>query len=167
MSGQSKFKIKRPHSPDHIGIHNYKKQRLLYDLENLSLHDDENLQRQQLARNSRRYPQIADDTSTDTVDGVYIPYTGNSHPLKLLQSKGSAFSDSDLVYHKIKMLASNDALRIIRWFDVKQLIYSQWFQWFQLRLMGQGTESNRLGLRENESFSNMQDYDGDIDMEDA
>lgn len=157
MSLQSKFKIKRPHSPDHIGIHNYKKQRLLFDLENLSLHDDKNLQRQHQLHNSRRYPQRSNDSS---VDDIYIPYATSSHPLKLLQNDNSVLRDSDLLYSKLKKLARDEALQMIKWVDMQHLVYTQWFQWFQKHFIGEGFGNTIFGSRSS------CDMDGDIDMDD-
>lgn len=159
MSMQSKFKIKRPHSPDHIGIRNYKKQRLIFDLENLSLHDDKNIQRQRHLQNSRRYPQYTEDS---TSEGLYVPQTASGHPLKLLESEGSVLSDSELIYHKLKRVLREKSLQVIRWSDPRWLLYNQWFRWFQLHY-----ESDLCMLSPEDRGSTKLDMEGDIEMDDA
>lgn len=173
MSVQPKFKIKRPHSPDHIGICNYKKQRLLYDLENLSICDDENVRKGSMY-SRHRHPASTKDTVPNSIEGIYLPYTTENHALKLIQSESSVLGDTGLLYAKLKTLAHTQALQLVKWIDVKGIAYAQWLKWFQKHFSYQDIDYDMDERRSVHYFrpsylkdNHVCDRDEDIDMDDA
>lgn len=164
MSAQPKFKIKRPHSPDHIGICNYKKQRLLYDLESLNLHDDKNLQMEQRWRNHQRHLEN-NDLHSDSTDDMYLPYTTASHPLKVLQSDHALAWDTNLIYSKLKRSARDAQLQVVKWVDTNKLAYAQWVEWVHTHFKHQELDYDMDYNADQTGMALDGDGDEDIDMD--
>lgn len=164
MSAQPKFKIKRPHSPDHVGICNYKKQRLLFDLESLSLRDDKNPQLEQRWRNHQRHVQ-KNDLSSETVDEMYVPYATANHPLKVLQSDQASLWDSNLVYARLSKSVKEAQLQVVKWTDMRQLCHAQWLQWLQNYLSRQDFDYDMDNEANDPRIVLDNDIDEDIDMD--
>lgn len=159
MSAQSKFKIKRPRSPDFIGIYNYKKQRLIEDLENLSIGDGPNLK-------SRKYLQTSSNgpihEPSPIVDDLYLPYVTKHQALKLLNTDHVSSDDNSRLYSKLKELVRNEILQVVKWVDLPNLAYTQWVNWFRRgMLLGDNT---LMGYKNGETITR-QDCEGDIDMD--
>lgn len=157
----SKFKIKRPHSPDHIGICNYKKQRLLYDLESLNLNDDKNVQMEQRWRNHQRYVEN-NDIYSDSTDEMYLPYRTSSHPLKVLQSDNAIPWETDLLYSRLRQSARDAKLQVVKWEDMKKLAYTQWVIWIRKRFTEQDFDYN---MDNNDDYEGVFNADEDVDMD--
>ncbi|QLL32586.1 hypothetical protein HG536_0D01080 [Torulaspora globosa] len=164
----SKFKIKRPHSPDHIGICNYKKQRLLYDLESLNLNDDKSLQMEQRWRNHQRYVEN-NEIYSDSVDEMYLPYTSSSHPLKVLQSDHAISWETDLLYSRLRKSARDARLQVVKWEDMKKLAYTQWLEWIRKRFTEKDFDYD---MDNNDDYPGViidgdahEDVDMDVDMD--
>lgn len=164
MSTPSKFKIKRPHSPDHSGIFNYKKQRLLQDLENLSLAETPVFRKGDSHNVTHQHSSLS--SPKDNFGSIYLPYSPKNHTLKLLQPDHQSLSDCDLIYNKLKELVRNEALQMVKWVDKEQLVYSQWFKWLQRHEsdfdMDDGYKKDNFELQE---FKKDYDEEGDIDMD--
>ncbi|QLQ79462.1 hypothetical protein HG537_0C01090 [Torulaspora globosa] len=156
----SKYKIKRPHSPDHIGICNYKKQRLLYDLESLNLNDDKNLQMEQRWRNHQKYVE-----NSDITDEMYVPYSSSSHPLKVLQSDNAISWETDLLYSRLRKSARDAKLQVVKWEDSKKLAYTQWLVWIRKRFTEQDYDYNMDSNEDYQQVDADEDVDMDVDMD--
>lgn len=106
---------KRPHSPDLYAIGEFKKSKLIEDLERLSLNDDvvsENNGLQIVDHNKFRRPH-KDDTS---------------HP-----------GDRKWVITQIVDLMRAESLQVIPWIDYKQFAYNEWLKWYKIKLLSDDT----------------------------
>ncbi|CUS24461.1 LAQU0S16e02234g1_1 [Lachancea quebecensis] len=98
------FRIKRPHSPDFTGIANYKRLRLIEDLQNLS---------------------ISDNTTTRVV-----PETNPDQVWKIVSGQSQADRKFyDRVWDDIR----KDRLKVIKWYDGAKLLYQAWLIWLRSR----------------------------------
>ncbi|CAR23582.1 hypothetical protein ACU8KH_03180 [Lachancea thermotolerans] len=98
------FRIKRPHSPDFTGIANYKRLRLIEDLQNLS---------------------ISDNTTTRVV-----PEANSDQVWKVVSGQNQA---DKKFYDRIWDDIRKDRLKVIKWYDGAKLIYQAWLIWLQAR----------------------------------
>lgn len=160
MSSQTRFKTKRPRSPDLIGIHNYKKQRLIEDLENLTIGDSSEAK-------SRRFWQKASkglvSEPDSVVEGIYMPHRTKVQALALLAS--DHVDDHSILYSKLKELLRNEALQIIKRFDPRELLYSQWFTWLRRKTMSIDHTDSSCYIGSSTNTHYYQDLEGDIDMD--
>lgn len=168
MSTPSKFKIKRPHSPDYSGIFNYKKQRLLQDLENLSIGESPAFRKGDSHNTRDQHSSLT--SPKDKVGSIYLPYSTKSHAIKLLQTDQQSLSDYDLIYTKLKEIVRNEALQMVKWVDRKQLIYSQWFKWLQRHELSHENDFDmdddyKEDISEHRKFEKDYDEEGDVDMD--
>lgn len=117
-------KMKRSHSPDNIGISNYKRQRLIQDLENLSISTDTLSRRTQMK-------EKASLTSSKHAGLHIVPNAIKDRIWGLIEKDSSNDSSSAKLYDKIweEIKASN--LQVIKWYNTAELVYRTWFAWFQ------------------------------------
>lgn len=117
-------KMKRSRSPDNIGISNYKRQRLIQDLENLSISTDT------LSRRTQTKDK-ASLTSSKHASLHIVPNAIKDRIWGLIEKDSSNDSSSAKLYDKIweEIKASN--LQVIKWYNTAELVYRTWFAWFQ------------------------------------
>ncbi|AQZ17201.1 YPL071C [Zygosaccharomyces parabailii] len=140
MSRQSRFKLKRPHSPDILGLHNYKKQRLIEDFENLSLNDG-----------PRRSKASAFPKALKDIDVISIPKEVQKHAERLRSS--GEYTHEQLIYEKVREAMRNEAMQVVEWYDPQNVAYLQWREWTQSRWAVWPAQSYYYG------------YDSDVDMD--
>lgn len=102
------FRIKRPHSPDDNGISNYKRTRLIEDLQNLTINDK---------------------TPTKVVKKY-----GDDQVWKLVSGQSRVEGD---LFDRILGDLRKDNLKVIKWYDGAKLIYQAWLAWFEAQIVGQ------------------------------
>lgn len=114
------FKMKRSRVSDNIGILNYKRQRLIYDLENLRVSDD------QLARpiNARKHENI-------TIQCKFIPDTLKDYVWNLINTDNT--SSTSKIYNKIWETIRNSNFQVIKWINWVDYIYQQWIRWYHFK----------------------------------
>ncbi|SCU84927.1 LADA_0D04698g1_1 [Lachancea dasiensis] len=105
------FRMKRPRSPDSAGISNYKRQRLIEDLQNLS---------------------ISDKSPSTPVAGVttakVVPDALNDEIWKAVSGQRTAGDD---IYGQLWSRIRSSNLQVIKWYDGPKLVYLSWLFWFQ------------------------------------
>lgn len=142
MSRQSRFKLKRPHSPDILGLHNYKKQRLIEDFENLNLNDG--------PRRPRGYANVLPD-SLEEIGIIRVPPEVQKHARKLRSSEN--YTDERLLYDKLRETIRHEAMKIVLWCDPLQVAYMQWLEWMRTRWAAWPIQDA------------LNEYDSDVDMD--
>ncbi|CAI4053380.1 uncharacterized protein SKDI_16G2010 [Saccharomyces kudriavzevii IFO 1802] len=139
---------KRNHSPDPIGIDNYKRKRLIIDLENLSLNekgpkstysDDSNLIHSNIA--------LSDDIHDKALKEIIKYSTGKNH-------------DSGSIYDRIWERLREEKLQVIKWADYKKVAYLNWWMWFQDQFATKCTYDG-----ETDTDIEMLAMDTDVDMD--
>ncbi|CCE65518.1 hypothetical protein TPHA_0L01650 [Tetrapisispora phaffii CBS 4417] len=135
---KSGFKIKRPHSPDVIGMENYKKQRLLEDFSNLNISNT----------NKSKAPSISNSN-------VNILKT-HSSILKIGKDANDINSYNDMILQKFRNELINHSLQVVVWRDYKTLIYENWLKWY----ISRHNDFNAYDMHDDD------DEDVDIDDED-
>ncbi|CDO95143.1 unnamed protein product [Kluyveromyces dobzhanskii CBS 2104] len=109
------FKLKRSRSPDPIGISNYKKQRLIYDFENLSLGPQTNI--------------CAERTKIDT--GLNpLRDVVNKRMWAAVERELSNANKNDKMYEKIFDQVRQFNSQVIKWYDWRILLFDSWKKWF-------------------------------------
>ncbi|EJS41364.1 YPL071C [Saccharomyces arboricola H-6] len=139
---------KRNHSPDPIGIDNYKRKRLIIDLENLSLNEEgpKNLDPDDsnLIQNNIAYSDVIHDKALKDI---------------IKQSTGKNY-DGGSVYDKIWERLREDRLQVIKWADYKEVAYLNWWRWFHGQFASECTYED-----ETDTDAEMLAVDTDIDMD--
>lgn len=138
---------KRNHSPDPIGIDNYKRKRLIIDLENLSL-DDTGPKKAREDDNNLVHNNIAfsDAIHDKALKDIIKSSTGNDH------HGGS-------IYDKIWERLREERLQVIKWVDYKEVAYSNWWRWFHNQFAPKSTDDE-----EADTDVDMLIVDTDVDM---
>lgn len=108
--------MKRPRSPDLIGIDNYKKQRLLQEFENLRISNATISKTQQGKQN----------LGLSSLRNVI-----NKKMWTIVEKEMSQNSGNDQIYKHIWDTVRASNLRIIKWYDWRQILYYTWLNWFQ------------------------------------
>ncbi|EDO16892.1 hypothetical protein Kpol_1024p46 [Vanderwaltozyma polyspora DSM 70294] len=146
MAISSIFKAKRPHSPDNIGISNYKKQRLIEDFSNL---------------------RIGDTPSSKVNLAENVPINVKIHAPNFLDTDSKFDSVHDF-YSKIYEQLINERLQLIKWVDPKKLLYEKWFEWVKSRIapINSGYNEEDDDMMIDDGYNNyMMDYDNDTPMD--
>ncbi|SCU95008.1 LANO_0E08966g1_1 [Lachancea nothofagi CBS 11611] len=100
------FPMKRARSTDAVGISNYKRQRLIEDLQNL-----------RISENATTTKVISDKSINDKV-------------WKAISGRRSMDSD---VYDDIWDTFRSRNLQVIKWYDSAKLLYLSWLAWYQVQ----------------------------------
>lgn len=116
------FKSKRPHSPDSIGIQNYKRRRLVEDFASLSL-------------SSERRPSVESTSNvTNILSGDILVPTSTTVKKKLLDishKEHSNKSNAEVIYGRILEWIKEDTFQLTKWVDWKHVVYMLWYNWYQ------------------------------------
>ncbi|GAV53667.1 hypothetical protein ZYGR_0AK01690 [Zygosaccharomyces rouxii] len=158
-SSSNRFKLKRAHSPESVGINNYKKQRLIQDFERLSLKDSSRgAQSQVVASNNNLLDHIG-------IDIISIPKDVKERVRRLRNT--NTYNDEKLVYEKLREAIRNEHLQIIRWHDPLEIVYQQWLRWIQSRWVAWPAQPY-LNDNDNDIYNynnSYGGYDSDVDMD--
>ncbi|AJW02239.1 hypothetical protein H806_YJM1386P00187 [Saccharomyces cerevisiae YJM1386] len=139
---------KRNHSPDPIGIDNYKRKRLIIDLENLSLNDKG-------PKNGH-----ADDNNLIHNNIVFTDAIDDKALKEIIKCSTSKRGDNDLFYDKIWERLREKRLQIIKWVDYKEIAYLSWWKWFHNQMTSKYTYDG-----EADTDVEMMAVDTDVDMD--
>lgn len=114
------FKVKRPYSPDTIGINNYKRQRLIQDFENLSI---------SLSDDSSTYGR---SSSSNRGWRVNLPSRDNRRSSNRNKGGGTPIdmNEYQFIYEKWKEQIQFENLQIVKYVNWKLVIYGIWLSWF-------------------------------------
>ena len=152
------FKLKRKHTPDPIGVENYKKRRLLQDFANLSL--------------SSKSKVIKEPKVTNVITGeIFVPDNVKNKLLKFSRGNknDSLSSSAEAIYEKIKEWIVEDGSQMIKWIDWKQQVFHMWYKWYQNQWYtntGMDIDNNLLQQQTNDNIMNIElDENMDIDMD--
>ncbi|SCV03120.1 LAME_0H07866g1_1 [Lachancea meyersii CBS 8951] len=104
------FSMKRSRSPDFVGISNYKRQRLIEDLQNLSISDNAT------GSTSSATKVVADNNWID-----------NQQIWKVVSGQKDANND---IYRPIWESIRDSNLQVIKWYDSASLVYRSWLLWY-------------------------------------
>ncbi|CAR27675.1 hypothetical protein ZYGR_0N01590 [Zygosaccharomyces rouxii] len=159
-SSSSTFKLKRPHSPDSVGVNNYKKQRLIQDFEKLSLKDSSHgAQSQVVTANNNLLDEIG-------IGIISIPKDVKKRVRRLRNSSGT-YNDEKLIYEKLREAIRNEHLQIIRWQDPLHVVYQQWLRWIRTRwIVWPAQPYPEDNDNDDYDYNNFYGgYDSDVDMD--
>lgn len=118
--------MKRPHSPCDIGISNYKRQRLIEDLQNLSISDTPNIRR----------VENVDISKNSAVNSKILPQAVKDQVWDLVKNGGRSKDPKNRIYDKIWETIRDSNLQVIKWYNGAELVYKQWLLWFQKYSLG-------------------------------
>ncbi|GCE97515.1 hypothetical protein ZYGM_002878 [Zygosaccharomyces mellis] len=158
-TSSSRFKLKRAHSPDPVGVNNYKKQMLIQDFERLSLRDNSHeVQNQVVAANNNTLNEVG-------IGLISIPKDVKKHVRKLRST--DAYNDEKLVYEKLREVIRNEHLQVINWYNPLEIVYHQWLKWIQTKWIVWPTQSlhNDMDHDIYEYDNFYAGYDSDVDMD--
>ncbi|CAI4036806.1 hypothetical protein SMKI_16G1040 [Saccharomyces mikatae IFO 1815] len=139
---------KRNHSPDPIGIDNYKRKRLIIDLENLSL-SDKGPKKVHLDDNNHVQNNIA---FSDSIRDKALR--------EILKCSANKSHDNESFYDRIWERFREEKLQVIKWADYKEVVYLNWWRWFHDQLASQCTYDE-----EADTDVEMSAMDTDVDMD--
>lgn len=139
---------KRNHSPDPIGIDNYKRKRLITDLENLSL-DDRGPKNGHADDSNHIHNNIA---FTDAIDDKVLK--------EIIKCSTGKCGDNASFYDKIWERLREKKLQIIKWVDYKEIAYLSWWRWFHDQLASKYTYDGGV-----DTDVEMSAVDTDVDMD--
>ncbi|KAG0673813.1 hypothetical protein C6P43_001029 [Kluyveromyces marxianus] len=137
------FKMKRPRSPDLIGIENYKRQRLIYDFEHLSLgsRSNDGVKKHKLDSGLSSFKTVVSKRMWEAVEREL-----------------SGSNKNDKLYEKIFEQLRQYSMQIIKWYDWRTVIRDMWTKWCIYKNI------SILGYTFSNTNGNL-DADMDIDMD--
>ncbi|AMD20801.1 HDR059Wp [Eremothecium sinecaudum] len=147
------FKMKRPHT-DYVGISSYKRQRLVSDLENLSL-NDEPLQ----GVGAKRYSSGLELCCERQIDYEVLPDCLKEQIVGLVRGDGE--EDKTLIQTRVLRMVWEDVyqkgMQVVKWVNWKEYMYKSWLSWYQ----------RWTYMLETLEDVDMENYDSDVVMEDV
>ncbi|CAH00092.1 uncharacterized protein KLLA0_E23343g [Kluyveromyces lactis] len=159
----SGFKMKRSRSPDPIGIDNYKKQRLIYDFENLSL-----------------APRGTDGIKKHKIDSGLNSFKAvvNKRMWDVVERELSGSNKNDKIYERIFDHVRQFNSQVIKWYDWRSVVASLWVKWYQqhspkldeVDMNVETAADSRVDLapnlmHRNDEFDHNADMDIDMDLD--
>ena len=113
-----KFKIKRPHTPEHETLQEYKKRRLIEEFERLSLSTGPT----KLYGNPEPTKVVS--------EGIRLIKPAKKKAEETLISDGSRGKYDPILYETIEFFRFQ-VYQITKWYDWRKVLYLQWYRWFR------------------------------------
>ena len=118
MMDIKKFKIKRPHTPEHEVLQEYKKRRLIEEFERLSL-------------STGPTSLYGSPEPTKVVsEGIRLIKPAKKKAEETLISDGPRAKYDPILYETIEFFRFQ-AYQITKWYDWRKVLYLQWYNWFR------------------------------------
>ncbi|SCU91749.1 LAMI_0E07096g1_1 [Lachancea mirantina] len=108
--------MKRVRNSDPVGISNYKRQRLVQDLQNLSLNETSNVRNKAL------------NDGREVVGGHVLPDVLREQVWRLVRESDRNGSRNN-IYEKVWQKIRDDNMQVIRWYNAVELVYKMWLNW--------------------------------------